>query len=111
MNNIQSLGQQLMETFAQLQANPRKMTEDELKAECRRQKEEETRRLRQINIPTRLQQASSELGNSTPALQRTQQYLTTEAPHGHCLILAGPTGAGKSYAAAAALRAWKRPLP
>lgn len=68
-----------------------------------------TRRATLLGIPPRLQPASLESSAPTPALQRTRQFLATEAPQGRCLLLCGPTGVGKSYAAAAALRTWPQP--
>jgi DNA replication protein DnaC len=43
-----------------------------------------------------------------PAMSRVAEYLRAELPRGNCLVLTGPPGVGKSYAAAAAIRAYRR---
>jgi len=68
-----------------------------------------TRRATLLGVPPRLQPASFATSTPTPALHRTREFLATEAPQGRCLLLCGPTGVGKSYAAAAALRDWRQP--
>lgn len=62
-----------------------------------------------LGIPKRLHAASLTTSTPTPAITRVGLFVTTEAPHGRCLVLCGPTGVGKSYAAAAALRRWHPP--
>lgn len=69
-------------------------------------------RAARLGIPPRLREASFKTALPTCALESARRFLATEAPQGRCLILFGPTGVGKSYAAAAALRArdrWDRP--
>ena len=57
------------------------------------------------NIPRRLWAASLQSGMRTAAIIRATEYVTgSEYKKGGCLILAGPTGAGKSYAAVGAMR-------
>ena len=58
-----------------------------------------------IGVPTRLLDASMASTRRTPALERVATYLAGEYERGACLVLTGPTGVGKSYAAVAALRA------
>jgi hypothetical protein len=66
---------------------------------------------RQKGIPTRLLEAGLE-ATSTPALERVRLYLRrpenserdSEFAEGCCLVLTGPTGVGKTFAAAATLR-------
>lgn len=55
-------------------------------------------------VPRRLLEASVR-GKSTAALTRATHYVEQEFRQGCCLVLTGPTGVGKSYAAVAALRA------
>lgn len=62
-----------------------------------------------LGIPPRLREASFKTARPTCALESARRFLMTEAPQGRCLMLFGPTGVGKSYAAAAALQAWDRP--
>jgi DNA replication protein DnaC len=65
-------------------------------------------------IPERLHGAVLDLARPTPAVQAVQAYLRPEDDFrgsgyelGECLVLAGPTGVGKTYAAAAAMiRLW-----
>ena len=59
---------------------------------------------RQIGVPRRLLEASLR-GERTAALARVEDYVRADFDAGRCLLLAGPTGVGKSYAAVAALRA------
>lgn len=55
-------------------------------------------------IPLRLRSASFERGQHCPALERAQQYVLQELAQGACLVLMGPTGVGKTYAAVSAIR-------
>lgn len=60
---------------------------------------------RSIGVPRRLFPAT--LRNpvrTTSALSRVQHYLDKDYRAGRCLVLTGPTGVGKSWAAVAALR-------
>ena len=59
-----------------------------------------------IGVPRRSFGASLEGGLASPALDRVRQYIQNdEMRKGQCLVLTGPTGVGKTYAAVAALRA------
>ena len=58
-----------------------------------------------IGIPTRLRAAEFGQGRVTPAMQRAGVYVRDDVEAGRCLVLTGPTGIGKSWAAVAALRA------
>ena len=59
-----------------------------------------------IGVPMKLARTASMVrGRSEPALVRTRRWLDDEWPSGACLVLSGPTGVGKSFAAVAALRA------
>ena len=59
-----------------------------------------------IGVLSRYHEASLETGKPSPALDRVRQYLKDDdVREGRCLVLAGPTGVGKTYAAVAALRA------
>jgi len=60
---------------------------------------------REMGIPTRLIDASFAAGRETEVLNRAMVYAKEEYEHGKCLVLMGPTGVGKTYAAVAALRA------
>lgn len=59
---------------------------------------------REREIPLRLRDASFEKGQECPSLQRAEQYVVQEVSQGVCLVLMGPTGVGKTYAAVAAIR-------
>jgi DNA replication protein DnaC len=54
-------------------------------------------------VPKRLWDAGLALGDRTPALERVREYVAGERQDGCCLVLTGPTGVGKSYAAVAAM--------
>src|SRR5262245_61404685 len=56
-----------------------------------------------FGIPPRLIVPRSAL-RSTPALERVQRYITEDFRRGRCLVLAGPTGVGKSLAAVHCIR-------
>src|SRR5262245_17997150 len=59
----------------------------------------------QVGLPRRLWRASFRAGQPGQALGRAWTFLLEGEYHaGRCLVLAGPTGGGKTYAAAAALR-------
>jgi DNA replication protein DnaC len=61
-----------------------------------------------IGLPARLLGASlwDPSGQTTQALERARTFMADgEYRRGECLVLTGPTGVGKSWAAAAALRA------
>lgn len=61
---------------------------------------------RQVGIPRRLRGATLRApARATPALERVAAYLVSDFSAGRCLVLTGPTGVGKSWAAAAAIRA------
>jgi len=61
-----------------------------------------------IGVPRRLWGASFATELRSAAIAWAQQYVEGgEAQAGGCLVLTGPTGVGKSYAAVAALRAWE----
>ena len=64
---------------------------------------------RDMGIPTRLIDASFTAGRETEVLNRARVYAQEEYQHGRCLMLMGPTGVGKTYAAVAAMRAIKSP--
>ncbi len=65
-----------------------------------------------LGIPPRLLLAALDWDPRTAALDRVTAYLDNdEAEDGHCLVLMGPTGTGKSWAAAAGLRAWHSEHP
>ena len=51
-------------------------------------------------VPLRLRTASMPNPIETMAITATRQYVTEDLQHGRCLVLAGPTGVGKSFAAA-----------
>jgi len=59
---------------------------------------------REREIPLRLRDASFDDGQECPALGRTHGYVVQELSQGACLVLMGPTGVGKTYAAVAAIR-------
>jgi DNA replication protein DnaC len=62
-----------------------------------------------IGVPRRLSGASFEGGLPSPMLVRVRQYVEgRELEDGQCLMLAGPTGVGKTYASVSALRAYRR---
>jgi DNA replication protein DnaC len=58
-----------------------------------------------IGVPPRLLRATLEPLKETAALVAVQRWLETHYAAGRCLVLAGPTGVGKSVAGAMALRA------
>ncbi len=60
-----------------------------------------------IGVPTRLVDASFRHGAQNAALQRAQHYVESGDAEQHCLLLMGPTGVGKTYAAVAILRAMR----
>jgi len=60
---------------------------------------------RAMGIPARLIDASFTAGRETEVLNRARVYAQEEYEHGKCLVLMGPTGVGKTYAAIAAMRA------
>src|SRR5262249_32621109 len=62
-------------------------------------------RLEAMAIPARYSTATFDTGRATGALERAKCYVEQEYSQGGALVLAGPTGTGKSYAAIAALRA------
>ena len=64
--------------------------------------------LAEAGVPKRFLGASLDVGRPTMALRRITEALGGEIQAGRCLILAGPTGTGKTYAASAALRAFGR---
>ena len=57
-------------------------------------------------VPQVYWSASLGAGHKSDAVLRVREFLAHEAQHGRCLILAGATGVGKTYAAVAGLRAW-----
>lgn len=59
-----------------------------------------------LGVPTRLIPASLTAGRPSLAVEAVQAFLSVDADAGRCLVLMGNTGTGKSWAAAAALRAW-----
>lgn len=60
---------------------------------------------RKMGLPLRLMGASLEHSSrETAALDRVRRYLADEYKAGACLVLSGPTGVGKSWAAAAFFR-------
>jgi DNA replication protein DnaC len=61
---------------------------------------------REAGIPLRLMDACFKRGTATPALEAARTYLAEAASRGRALALLGRSGTGKSYAAAATIRAW-----
>jgi len=57
----------------------------------------------EVGLPRRLWRACI-TDAATPSMVRVRGYLAGEYAQGVCLVLAGPTGIGKTWAAAAALR-------
>lgn len=90
---------------AQLQGHL-ELPPDELVAHERARAETEWRvHAEASGIPRRLWCASLRDGEPTFAVERAREYLVAgELEAGGCLVLAGPTGAGKSYAAVGAIR-------
>jgi len=62
---------------------------------------------RSIGIPKKLHTASFESSKQTKLIEFSQTYSEGPVKDGRCLVLAGPTGVGKSWAAACILRAVK----
>jgi DNA replication protein DnaC len=58
-----------------------------------------------IGVPPRLLRATLEPLTETSALNAVRRWLEMDYAAGRCLVLAGPTGVGKSVAGAMALRA------
>lgn len=75
-------------------------------AEQRRRETELLRWLKDSGVPKRFLTASLDGGKPTSALRRVADAIHHgEFAAGRCLMLVGPTGVGKTFAAAAALRA------
>lgn len=90
---------------------PKELTPEQMAEQVRLEEERKwAATSERMGVPKRLRNASFEGGYETSALRITKQYLDGGGlESGGCLVLAGPTGVGKSYAAAALLRAV--PLP
>lgn len=78
----------------------------ELEAIRERQAREREAWLLRARIPRRFHAAQLTEGcRETPAVQRVRAYLETEYDRGRALVLAGPTGTGKTWATVGALDA------
>jgi DNA replication protein DnaC len=83
----------------------REPTPEELAAAERERVARAAAGAREVGIPRRFWAASFEAGEPTAALEQAGKFAARDVQEGRCLILSGPTGTGKSYAACATLNA------
>lgn len=60
---------------------------------------------RRVGIPQAYMQAEFATATKTKAIEFAQNYVEADATKGRALLLTGPTGSGKTFAAVAAIRA------
>jgi DNA replication protein DnaC len=83
----------------------REPTPEELAAAARDRVVRAAAVAREVGIPRRFFGASFEAGEPTAALDRARTFAARDVRMGRCLVLNGPTGTGKTYAACATLNA------
>lgn len=74
-------------------------------AAARERREKAEAVMEEIGIPRRLFGATFDAALPLPAITRMREFLDVDAAVGRCLVLSGPPGVGKTWAAVAALNA------
>ena len=105
MTGSEAMATQIARIMAKIPALTPEQTTEQEAAEQRRRETELLRWLMDSGVPKRFLTASLDRGRPTPALQRVAAAIDGEFAAGRCLVLTGPTGVGKTFGVAAAMRA------